>query len=149
MGQGYQGYHRSSGIHEQNKTKYMWKERADVEIYNCSDKKICDAAHGLAAQGRSTEAIQKELNKEGSNSKVSVLSGKYEKGQYDVVDKSSWKKGLEPIIKINDSSYQFILVKELSSLSLRHSKRPKAMLYRIIRSIWRKNGSLTFVRSMS
>ena len=100
-------------FHEQNKTKYMWKERADVEIYNCSDKKICDAAHDLAAQGKSAEAIQKQLNKEGSNSKVSVLSGKYEKGQYDVVDKSSWKKGLEPITKINDSSYQFILVKEI------------------------------------
>ena len=100
-------------FHEQNKTKYMWKERADVEIYNCSDKKICDAAHDLAAQGKTAEAIQKQLNKEGSNSKVSVLSGKYEKGQYDVVDKSSWKKGLEPITKINDSSYQFILVKEI------------------------------------
>ncbi|MCW3125864.1 MAG: hypothetical protein JWO03_1522 [Bacteroidetes bacterium] len=99
--------------HEQNKGKYMWKERADVEIYNCSDKKICDDAHAMAQSGKTGEEIQKALNKEGSNSKVSVLSGKYEKGQYDVVDKSTWKKGLEPITKINDSSYQFILVKEI------------------------------------
>lgn len=100
-------------FYEGNKTKYMWKERADVEIFNCSDKKIADDAYALAKAGKSGEEIQKELNKEGSTSKVSVISGKYEKGQYDVVDKTTWKKGLEPINKLNDSSYQFVLVKDI------------------------------------
>jgi peptidyl-prolyl cis-trans isomerase SurA len=100
-------------FHEQNKMKYMWKDRADVQIYNCSDKKICDEAYKLAGKAKSAEEIQKKLNKAGSSSKVSVLGGKYEKGQYDVVDKIDWKPGLAPITKINDSSYQFIFVKEL------------------------------------
>ena len=102
-----------AAFHEQNKNKYMWKERADVEIYNCSDAKICDEAYKMAAKGKSAADIQKKLNKEGVNSKVSVLTGKYEKGQYDVVDKVEWKKGLAPITKINDSSFQFIFVKDL------------------------------------
>ena len=102
-----------AAFHEQNKTKYMWKERADVEIYNCSDAKICDDAYKLVGKGKTAAETQKKLNKAGANSKVSVLSGKYEKGQYDVVDKVEWKKGLAPITKINDSSFQFIFVKDI------------------------------------
>lgn len=101
-------------FYEQNKTKYMWKERAEAEIFNCSDKKIADEAHKMAEKGKTAEEIQKKLNKEGSNSKVSVISGKYEKGQYDVVDKTGWKKGLTPAVKSStDSSYQFIWIKDV------------------------------------
>ena len=101
-------------FYEQNKTKYMWKERAQVEIFNCSDLKIAEEAHKMAEKGKSGEEIQKKLNKEGSNSKVSILSGKYEKGQYDVIDKTEWKKGLTPVNRMgSDSSYQFIYVLDI------------------------------------
>jgi peptidyl-prolyl cis-trans isomerase SurA len=101
-------------FHEQNKNRYMWKDRANVEIFNCTDQKIADEAHKMAEKGKTAEEIQKKLNKEGSNSKVSVISGKYEKGQYDVVDKIEWKKGITAVAKQSgDSSYQFINVKEI------------------------------------
>ncbi|MGK4455830.1 hypothetical protein, partial [Klebsiella pneumoniae] len=84
---------------------------ANVDIYNCSDLKIAEEAHKLAEKGKTPEEIQKKLNKEGSSNKVSVISGKYEKGQYDVVDKTDWKKGLTAATKsAGDSSYQFINV---------------------------------------
>jgi len=97
-------------FYEANKTRYMWKERAQVEIFNCTDQKIADEARKMAEKGKSVEDIQKKLNKEGSNSKVSVINGKYEKGAYDVVDKAGWKKGITPVTKLNDSSYQFVNV---------------------------------------
>jgi peptidyl-prolyl cis-trans isomerase SurA len=102
-------------FYEQNKNKYMWKERANVDIFNCSDMKICEEAHKLAQKRKADDDIEKKLNKEGSKSKVSILSGKYEKGQYDVVDKTDWKKGLTPVTKLgNDSSsYQFVDVKAI------------------------------------
>jgi peptidyl-prolyl cis-trans isomerase SurA len=113
-------------FYEANKTKYMWKERADVNIFNCSDQKICDEAHKLAEKGKSSEEIQKKLNKEGSNSKVSVIGGKYEKGQYDVVDKTDWKKGYTPVSKLgNDSSYQFIHVREIAKPEPKSLKEAK------------------------
>jgi len=90
--------------------KFMWKERAEVEIFNCSDKKITDDAYKLAGKNKTADEIQKKLNKTGSNSKVSVLNGKYERGQYDIVDRIEWKKGLAPITKVNDSSFTFIRV---------------------------------------
>jgi peptidyl-prolyl cis-trans isomerase SurA len=93
--------------------KYMWKDRADAEIFNCSDLKIAEEAHKLAKKGEPIEEIQKKLNKEGSHSKVSVITGKYEKGQYDVVDKTNWVKGLTEINKLNDSSFQFIFIKDI------------------------------------
>lgn len=101
-------------FYEQNKTHYMWKDRARADIYNCSDKKIAEEAYKMAEKGKTPDEIQKKLNKEGSSSKVSVISGKYEKGQYDVVDKTDWKKGLTPVTKqTGDSSYQFIHIVEI------------------------------------
>ncbi|MFN8309923.1 MAG: peptidylprolyl isomerase [Chitinophagales bacterium] len=96
--------------HDQNKTKYMWGPRAEVQIFNATDEKIAKAAAKMAKKGATPEAIQAKLNKAGSGSKVSVINGKYEKGQYDVVDKIDWKPGITPINKLNDSSYQFISV---------------------------------------
>jgi predicted Co/Zn/Cd cation transporter (cation efflux family) len=64
--------------------------RANVDIYNCTDAKIANEARKLVEKKKTPEEIQKALNKEGSNSKVSVISGKYEKGQYDLVDKTDW-----------------------------------------------------------
>lgn len=100
-------------FYEANKTRYMWKERANADIYNCSDEKIAEEAHKLVGHG-SPEDIQKQLNKEGSASKVSVISGKYEKGAYEVVDKTDWKKGITPVAKLADGSYQFVDVKEIA-----------------------------------
>ena len=100
-------------FYEANKTRYMFKERANADIYNCSDEKIATEARKLAEKHESPEEIQKKLNKEGSASKVSIISGKYEKGAYDVVDKTDWKKGLTPATKLSDGSYQFIDVKEI------------------------------------
>ncbi|MDB5282517.1 MAG: hypothetical protein JWO06_1592 [Bacteroidota bacterium] len=98
---------------KKNETKYMWGNRAEVAIFNCSDKKICDDAYKMAEKKKSVEEIKAKLNVEGSKSRVSAIEGKYEKGQYDVVDKIDWKAGLTPLNKINDSSYQFILVKQI------------------------------------
>ena len=67
----------------------------------------------MAEKKKTPEEIKEKLNVAGSKSHVSVIEGKYEKKQYDVVDKIEWKAGLTPINKINDSSYQFILVKRI------------------------------------
>lgn len=96
-----------------NQNKYMWKDRADVTIFNCNDQKLCDEAFKLAEKHKPEAEIKEKLNKPGEHGHVSTIDGKYEKGQYDVVDKIDWKPGLTPIKKINDSSYQFILVNKI------------------------------------
>ncbi|MFN8277245.1 MAG: peptidylprolyl isomerase [Chitinophagales bacterium] len=114
-----------AAFHEQNKMKYLWGPRAEVQIYNCTDEKIAKAALKLAKKGMSAADIQQKLNKTGSNSKVSVISGKYEKGQYDVVDKINWTPGLTAINKQNDSSFQFIDVKQIIQSEPKQLKEAK------------------------
>ncbi len=95
-----------------NEQKYMWGDRAEAVIFNCNDKKICDAAYKMAKK-KSAEEIKAKLNKDGEKAHVSTIEGKYEKGAYDVVDKTEWKTGLTAVDKQNDSSYQFVLVKQI------------------------------------
>lgn len=100
-------------FYSNNKTKYMWGQRLEVEIFNTGDKKLADAAYKLAAKGKATNDILAKVNKEGAKSKVSIVDGKYEKGQYNVVDEIEWKAGVTPVKQLEDSSYRFIVVKKL------------------------------------
>ncbi len=97
-------------FYRSNKSKFMWGERAEARIYNCTDQAICDKAYKMISKQKSVEEMQSKLNKVGSVSKVSVISGKYEKGQYDPVDKAGWKAGLSGINKINDSTFTFVQI---------------------------------------
>ena len=98
---------------QKNATKYMWGNRADVAIFNVNDKKTADEAYKMAEKKKTAEEIKQKFNVAGSKAHVSVIESKYEKGQYDVVDKIDWKPGLTALNKLNDSSYQFILVKQI------------------------------------
>ncbi len=100
-------------FHNQNKNKYMWGNRVDVVIYNTTDKKLADAAYKLANKKKDANAIKTKLNKEGAAAKISTIEGKYEKGQYSVVDEIAWNVGTTPVKLLDDSSYRFIVVKSL------------------------------------
>ena len=98
---------------QKNSTKYMWGNRAEVAIFNVNDKKAAEEAYKLAEKKKTVAEIKEKINVANSKSHVSVIEGKYERGQYDVVDRIDWKPGLTSINKLNDSSYQFILVKQI------------------------------------
>lgn len=100
-------------FYEQNKTKYMWPERAEAEIFNCSTKKIADAAYKMAQKGKSASDIQAKLNKDAAKGKVSVITKKFEKEEYDVVDKAGWKVGISPLKMNADSTYQFVYTRRI------------------------------------
>lgn len=95
-----------------NEQKYMWGDRAEAVVFNCNDKKICDEAYKLSTK-KQVDEIKAKLNKDGAKARVSAIEGKYEKGQYEVVDKTEWKLGPTPVAKLNDSSYQFVLIKQI------------------------------------
>lgn len=106
----------TTGLEEfrkKNENKYMWGNRAEATVFTGNDSKLMAAAAKLATKGKSPEEIKSKLNKEGSKSKVSTIDGKYEKGQYEVVDKTDWKVGVTPVEKLNDSSYRFVWVKQI------------------------------------
>ena len=121
----------TTGLEEyrkKNESKYMWGNRADVVIFNTNDEKLAASAAKLAAKGKSAEEIKAKLNKEGSRSKVSTIEGKYEKGQYEVVDKIEWKAGVTPVEKLNDSSFRFVWVKQLVGPEPKNLKEAKGYI---------------------
>ena len=121
----------TTGLEEyrkKNESKYMWGNRADVAIFNTNDEKLAASAAKLAAKGKSAEEIKAKLNKEGSRSKVSTIEGKYEKGQYEVVDKIEWKAGVTPVEKLNDSSFRFVWVKQLVGPEPKNLKEAKGYI---------------------
>jgi peptidyl-prolyl cis-trans isomerase SurA len=100
-------------FHEQNKNKYLWGNRLHVVIFNTTDKTLADKAYKMAIKKKDPEQIKAKLNKPDSPAKISTLEGKYEKGQYNVVDEIEWKTGVTPVKMLDDSSYRFIVVKAL------------------------------------
>lgn len=103
-----------NAFHEQNKNKYMWGNRIQTVIYNTTDKALAEKAHKLALKKNSdAEKIKEKLNKSSADAKISTIEGKYEKGQYNVVDDIEWKVGVTPVEILDDSSYRFIVVKAL------------------------------------
>lgn len=111
-----------------NSSKYMWANRADVVIYNTNDAKLADAANKLAKKNTAPDAIKAKLNKDGAKAKISTIEGKYEKGQYDVVDKISWTPGVTAVEKLNDSSYRFIQVKQVVNPEPKSLKEAKGYI---------------------
>lgn len=111
-----------------NEQKYMWGNRADVVIFNCTDEKIANDARKLLSKNKTVDEVKAKLNKEGSKSRLSTIEGKYEKGQYEVVDKIEWKPGLSPLEKVNDSTYRFVLVKRIAGPEPKSLKEAKGYI---------------------
>jgi peptidyl-prolyl cis-trans isomerase SurA len=121
----------TAGLEEfraKNANKYMWGNRADVAIFNINDKKAADEAFKMAEKKKTPVEIQAKFNRAGDKAHVSVIEGKYEKGQYDVVDKIEWKQGVTPVNKLNDSSYQFIVVKQIAGPEPKSLKEAKGYI---------------------
>jgi peptidyl-prolyl cis-trans isomerase SurA len=93
--------------HEEHKTDYLWDERLQVVVYHCKDAESAELARKLASKGKSSEVILKKANK-GGEDKVTAIEGKYQKGQYDLIDNINWVPGLSQNVKNPDGSITFV-----------------------------------------
>lgn len=73
--------------YEANKTKYMWKDRYDVDILSSTDSKVIEAAQKMLQKGKTLDEIKAKFN---TDTKVSIMmkSGLFEKN-YDILEKIS------------------------------------------------------------
>lgn len=100
-------------FYEQNKNKYMWKPRADVTIYKCSDEKTAKEVRKLLAKNKS----QREINEIISKKNVLALnsySTTLFKGENPIVDKY-WKEGIitEDYINPEDKKIDVIIINKI------------------------------------
>lgn len=94
------------------KNKYMWGERADAEIYHLSPD-IAKAARKLIVKGKmSVGEIAAKFNT-GGTEKVKFETGKFEKGQNELIDKMPWMPGVSKNITNNDQTVTIVKIKSI------------------------------------
>ncbi|GAB4202955.1 MAG: peptidylprolyl isomerase [Bacteroidia bacterium] len=81
-------------FYEQNKNKYMWKERADVTIFKCSDEKTAAEVRKMINKKKSEREIIEAISKKNPLA-ISAYNSTLFKGENPTVDKY-WKAGLIP-----------------------------------------------------
>ena len=82
-------------FYETDKEKYKWGNRVEADIYNCSDSALAKMTRKLLLKGKTSADIAKQVNIPGATSKVSIINGKYEKGQYELIDNTDRKVGVK------------------------------------------------------
>lgn len=84
------------GYYENNKTNYMWGERADVTIFKCANKEVAERFRKYmkknAKNNPTNDQILKEINKN-SQLDLQIEEGLYSKKDNETVDKVSWVAG--------------------------------------------------------
>lgn len=84
-----------NSFYEKNKQNYLWDDRVEARIYKCKDKAIADKAKKMLNNKKknyTSDDILKELNKD-SQLNIQIESGKYLKGDHDLIDKVEWNPG--------------------------------------------------------
>jgi peptidyl-prolyl cis-trans isomerase SurA len=83
-------------FYNNNKSKYLWQERADVSTYTLTDSTLLEKAEKLALM-RAKKEISKEdlmsgLCPENLKGCVRIVDNKFEKGDNELVDKMAWEE---------------------------------------------------------
>lgn len=76
-------------FYEQNKTNYMWTERAVANLYSCESEKIAKKVEKLVVKGASIAEVESKFNQE-SKLVVVAETGTYTKGKNQALDRIQW-----------------------------------------------------------
>ncbi|MBL4594262.1 MAG: peptidylprolyl isomerase [Flavobacteriales bacterium] len=117
-------------FYQENKTKYMWKERVEATIYVCNDESIAKTVSKIlkkkAKKGYSNEDILKMVNTD-SQLSLKIEEGKYSKGDNEDVDKAIWKKEATSTLK-KDKSVIIIEIKNVLVAEPKQLKEIKGLI---------------------
>ncbi len=79
--------------YEENKDKYIWKERAEATIFTFTSDGAVKKAQKMAKKGNSVEEILNEVNA-GSALILTTETDKFEKGTNDILNQVKWQEGV-------------------------------------------------------
>jgi len=107
--------------YSKNKNNFLWDERAEVTMYNCTNDKIAKDVRGLLKKNKTEKEIVETVNKT-SQLNVSAESITYLKGENKSVD-ANWKQGVAAA-DIKDTKDNKIIVLVVNKLI---EKTPKTI----------------------
>ncbi|MEO6883933.1 MAG: peptidylprolyl isomerase [Bacteroidia bacterium] len=100
----------AKNFYEQNKTKYMWNERADASIYTCLDEKIAKEVKKMLKKKETDTAILAKINKD-SQLNLKIESQVYQKKENPLID-ANWKEGISENTNV-DKNVEFVDVHKI------------------------------------
>lgn len=85
-------------FYEENKSDFMWEERADVVIYTCKNAKVAKALRKAIQRGKDLNEINDELN-ETTRLNFSYEEDVLERSEKEIFDTITWEEGLSENIE--------------------------------------------------
>lgn len=104
----------TAGLHafyENNKDKFMWKERAAYDVYTVENEKEGKQVMKMLKKGKNQDEIREALNKN-SELSVRVESGLKERDEVPVLRQVKWEKGVYGVVNDN-GQLKVIDIKEI------------------------------------
>jgi peptidyl-prolyl cis-trans isomerase SurA len=97
-------------FYEKNKSNYMWNDRLEATIYTCSSADVAKEVHKLMKTIDDADTLMARVNKS-SQLNLQVKSGKFLRGDNDIIDSIPWEKGMTKDFK-HGNSIVFVDVKQ-------------------------------------
>ncbi|MFN8167135.1 MAG: peptidylprolyl isomerase, partial [Bacteroidia bacterium] len=113
-------------FYEKNKTNYMWPDRLDATIYTCASTDISKQVRKLMKSIDDDDTLMARVNKT-SQLNLQVKSGKFIKGDNEIIDKITWKVGITGDIP-KDNQIAFVKVKRLISSGPKSLEEAKGLI---------------------
>jgi len=97
-------------FYDKNKNNYMWNDRLEATIYTCSSPEVAKEVHKLMKTIDDDDTLMARVNKS-SQLNLQVKSGKFLKGDNDIIDSIAWVPGMTKDFKHGNSTV-FVNVKQ-------------------------------------
>ena len=110
--------------YENNKDQFVWDERADAEIYACSNEKNAKQVKALLDENEISEKVMSMVN-EGTQLNVQLDKGLYEYKQKEIL--AGLEKGVSGIIE-KEGTYYVVRINEVKEKSTKELDEAKGLI---------------------
>jgi peptidyl-prolyl cis-trans isomerase SurA len=98
-------------FYDKNKSNYMWGDRVDATVYYCADANIAKEVRKQMKKIDDDDTLMARINKT-SQLNLQIKSGKFAKGDNEVIDKVKWVQGITPDM-MQDKQVVFVYIKKV------------------------------------
>ena len=119
----------TTGLHEfyqKNKSNYKWPERVEATIYTSSDATVAKEVRKLMKKYDDNDTLMEKVNKS-SLLNLQVKSGKFAKGDNEVIDMIKWVPGITADMNHNNQVV-FVDVKKVIPTSAKNLDEAKGLI---------------------
>ena len=113
-------------FYAKNKSSYMWGERVEATVFTCLDANISKEVRRLLKKIEDNDTLMARVNKN-SQLNLQIKSGKFAKGDNEIIDKINWSPGLTADL-IHDKQVVFVNVIKVYPATFKNLDEAKGLI---------------------